>query len=124
MRTVLVHHANPPLGIAKHDQVFAQDPRMDGISVGFAHLFAQANRYPEIAHQLPHRRVPFNAAEQFVLFIRQHTPSSSSDLSARAGGVWQNNYIRDLSIYSMLDFRLDTVTVQLALIPASLIALS
>src|SRR5690606_11041738 len=54
VRTVFVHHADTPVGVAEHHQVFPQYPGLHGIAVVLADLFAQAHRYPVPAHQLPH----------------------------------------------------------------------
>jgi hypothetical protein len=35
-------------------------------------LFDQANDLPMAAHQLPHHRLTFNSAQQFIFFKCQH----------------------------------------------------
>ena len=44
MRTVLADDAEPPVGIAKHDEVFAEQPRAQRRTVRLGHFLRHANR--------------------------------------------------------------------------------
>ncbi len=65
-------HAEPSLGIAEDDEVFAQHARADGRTIGRGDLFRQAGRQPMAAHDLAHRRSAFDAGEQIVVFPGDH----------------------------------------------------
>jgi hypothetical protein len=68
MRAGLVEHADGALAVAKHHQTLAQDARPHRVAVGLADLFDQAHGHPMLAHQPPHGRVAFDAAQPLVFF--------------------------------------------------------
>jgi hypothetical protein len=74
--TVLVEDAEPSPGVAEHHQVLAEEARAHRRAVGFGHLFREAGRHPMAAHEAPHRRVAFDAAEQVVFLGVQHGKSA------------------------------------------------
>jgi len=55
-------HAEPPLAVAEHDQVLAQEPNLERRAIRLGHLLGQAGRYPMPAHQRAHRGVALDAA--------------------------------------------------------------
>ena len=69
MQAVFVEHAEPALGVAEDDEVFAQQPGAHRRAVGLGHLLRQAGRQPVPAHELAHRRAAFDAAEKIVLLL-------------------------------------------------------
>ena len=72
VRAILAEHADAPVAVAKDDEVLAEHPRAHGLAVGFAHFLDEADGLPMPAHELPHRRVAFDTAQQLVLFPSQH----------------------------------------------------
>ncbi|MCY1165339.1 hypothetical protein D9M73_52450 [compost metagenome] len=80
VRAVFVHHAHAAIGVAKHNQVFAEHLRLDGRAVRLADFFNQAYRRPVAAHQLAHGRLAFHAAQQFIFFVGQHVQYPSNAL--------------------------------------------
>ncbi len=61
-----------PLAVAEHDEILAEQPHLDRRAVRLGHLFGQASRDPVAAHDLSHRRVAFDAAQQVVFFGGHH----------------------------------------------------
>ena len=72
VRAILVEHAEAAVGVAKHDQVLAQQPDRDRRSVGLGHLLRHAGWNPVPAHELAHGGVAFHAAQEVVFFGRDH----------------------------------------------------
>ena len=72
VRALLIQHADLALGVAKHHQVFTQDPGANGGAIGLRHLFGQAHHLPVAAHQLAHRGIALDTAHQHVFFVGQH----------------------------------------------------
>jgi len=72
VQAVLTQHAEPSLAVAEHDQVLAQQPRLDGRAVALRHLLGHAHRQPVAAHDPAHRRIALDAAKKLVLFLGQH----------------------------------------------------
>ena len=68
MRAVFVEHAEPALGVAEHHEALAEQLDAHRRAVGFGDLFGEAGRDPVAAHDLAHRRVAFDAAQQIVFF--------------------------------------------------------
>ncbi|MNN69230.1 hypothetical protein D3C76_1462800 [compost metagenome] len=75
MRAILVHDTHATIGVAKHDQVLAEQTGPDRRAVGLADFFEQTHWRPVTAQHLAHRCVAFDAAEQQVLFWGQHVIS-------------------------------------------------
>ena len=71
MRAVFVEHADAALAVAEHDEILAEQAHLDRRAVGLGHFLRQAGRDPVAAHDLAHRRVAFDAAQQ-VVFLRRH----------------------------------------------------
>ena len=72
MRAVFVEHAEPAVGVAEHHEVLAQQPHLEGRAVGLGDFLGQAGRHPVPAHELPHRRAAFDAAQQIVFLVGKH----------------------------------------------------
>ena len=70
MRAVFVEHAEPALGVAEHHEVLAEQAHAQRRAVGRGDFLREARRDPVAAHDLPHRRVAFDAAEEIVFFGR------------------------------------------------------
>jgi len=62
VRTQLVKHAKPSLAVAEDDEVFAQQPHLDGRAIRLSDLFRQAGGNPMPPHDLSHGRRGFDAA--------------------------------------------------------------
>jgi hypothetical protein len=71
VRAVLVEHADAPLAVAEHHEILAEQAHLDRCAIRFGHFLGQARRDPVAAHDLAHRRVAFDAAQQIV-FLRRH----------------------------------------------------
>ncbi len=69
---MLVEDAHAPFGIAKGDQVLAEKPHAHRRPVALGDFLGEARGDPVAAHQLTHRRVTLDAAEQIVFGVRQH----------------------------------------------------
>lgn len=93
VRTILVEHANVAFRVPEYDQVFAEHARFDRRAVRLADLFDEANRRPVSAHQLAHRGIAFDAAQQFVFLVGQHVMSPGERSPYQQVSL---NYIRDL----------------------------
>ena len=68
MRAVFVEHAEPALRVAEHHEALAEQLDAHRRAVGLGDLFGQARRDPVAAHDLAHRRVALDAAQQIVFF--------------------------------------------------------
>ena len=62
MRAQFVEHAEPALAVAEHDQVLAEQAHPQRRAIGFGHLLGEAGGDPVPAHDLAHRRRPFDTA--------------------------------------------------------------
>ena len=71
VRAVFVEHAEAALAVAEHHEILAEQAHLDRRAVGLGHLLGQAGRDPVAAHDLAHRRVALDAAQQIV-FLRGH----------------------------------------------------
>ena len=67
VRAVLVEHADAALRVAEHHQVLAEQARAHRRAVALGDLLRQADRQPVPAHELPHRRLALDPAEQLVV---------------------------------------------------------
>ena len=76
MRALLAQYAEPAVGVAEHHQVLAQQPDLDRLAVGLRDLFGHAGGNPMPPHQLAHRGVALDAAQQVVVLGRDHRVSS------------------------------------------------
>ena len=74
MRAIFVEHAEPALGVAEHHEVLAQQLDAQRLAVRLGHFLRKAGRDPVAAHDRPHRRVAFDAAQEIV-FFRRHASS-------------------------------------------------
>ena len=72
VRAIFVEHAEAALAVAEHDEILAEQPHLDRRAVGLRHFLRQAGRNPVAAHDLAHRRVAFDAAQQIVFFGGHH----------------------------------------------------
>jgi hypothetical protein len=64
--------SEPAVGITEHDQILAEQPRADWGSIRLHGLLGQTYRDPVPAHELTHRRIAFDAAQQIVFLSRHH----------------------------------------------------
>jgi len=62
MRAIFVEHAELAFAVTEDDQVFAQEPRAHRLAVRLRDFFREARGNPVATHELPHRRVAFDAA--------------------------------------------------------------
>ena len=74
VRAVFVEHAEPALGVAEHHEVLAEQLDAQRLPVGLGDFLREAGRDPVAAHDRPHRRVAFDAAQE-VVFFRRHASS-------------------------------------------------
>ena len=72
MRAVLVEHADAAFGVAEDDQVLAEHARVNGRAVSLGDLLDETCRDPVPAHDLAHRGLALDAAEQVVFLAGQH----------------------------------------------------
>ena len=76
VRAVFVEHADAALAVAKHHEILAQEAHLDRRAVGLGDLLRQAGRDPVAPHDLAHRRIAFDAAQQVVFLGGQHGGAS------------------------------------------------
>jgi hypothetical protein len=67
MGAELSEHPNPAFAVAENDQVLSEQPCLDRRAVGH-NLFGQAGGDPMPAHDLTHRSVALDTAQEIVLF--------------------------------------------------------
>jgi hypothetical protein len=72
MRAIFVEHPDAALAVAKHHQVLGQQAHLDGRAVRLGHLLRQAGRDPVPAHDLPHRGVTLDAAQEIDFLCGHH----------------------------------------------------
>jgi hypothetical protein len=74
---VLAHQPHAALGVAKRDQILAEEAHLLGRAVGSRQLAGRQEGQPVLAEQLAHRRAATHAAQELVVFAREHrlTPS-------------------------------------------------
>ena len=72
MRAKFIEHADAAFAVAENDEILAKQPHLDRRPVGLRHFLRQACRNPVAAHDLPHRCVAFDAAQQIVFFGGHH----------------------------------------------------
>jgi hypothetical protein len=72
VRTIFVEHAEAAVAVAEHDQVLAEQSYAHRGSVRLDHFLGQAGRYPMPPHELAHRRIAFDTAQEIVFFRRHH----------------------------------------------------
>src|SRR5436309_2149715 len=98
---MLVERAEPACSIAKRHKILAQQSHAYRRPVAFGDFLRQARGYPVTAHQLPHRCVALDPAEQLVLFWTQHGSSRPDTANAhdapRLYDSTTGNNIRSLS---------------------------
>jgi hypothetical protein len=88
VRAIFVEHPDAAAAVAEHHQILAQQAHLDRRAVGLAHLLRQAGGDPMAAHDLPHRRIAFDAAQEIVLLGGQHAavPNGGVSRNGRAAG--------------------------------------
>src|SRR5450432_387945 len=72
VRTGFFQRAHASLGVAEHDEVFAQQSHALGQAVRAWELIRWQCRYPIFPHELPHRCSGTDAADQLVVLLGQH----------------------------------------------------
>jgi len=70
VRAKLVDQADAAVGIAKRQQILAQDADAHLRSIRLGKLGIEQNRQPVAAHQVAHRRARTDADEQLLSFAR------------------------------------------------------
>src|SRR5690242_21200307 len=75
MRAVRAEEADPPLRVAKADQVFAEKSGLHRGTIGAREFLREECRNPIPPHQLTHRRARTNASQNFIFLVRNHSPS-------------------------------------------------
>jgi hypothetical protein len=68
VRAEFVEHADAAFGVTEDDEAFAKQAHADRRAVRFGNLLGQAGGDPVPPHDLAHRGVAFDAAEQVVFF--------------------------------------------------------
>ena len=76
MGAQLVEDPNPARGVAKRDQLLAEQLEAQGRAVGLGQLPGKERRHPVAAHHLAHRRAGAGPREELVLFLCQHVVAS------------------------------------------------
>ncbi len=97
MRTVLADDAEPAVRVAEHDQIFTEQTSTYRRAVRLAHLLGHADRQPVRAHQVPHRSVAFDAAQQVVFFGGQHGDLRDGAVRLGCRPVLSSHNVRRLS---------------------------
>ena len=72
VRAIFVEHADAAFGVAENDEVLAEQTDLDRRAVRMRHFLGQAGGDPVPAHDLAHRRVALDAAQQVVFLWRHH----------------------------------------------------
>src|SRR5439155_6675797 len=72
VRTVLVHHTDTPIAVAKDHEVFAKGTRLDRRAARLGDLPYQAYGRPIPSHELPHGGFTLHQTQQFVFFLGHH----------------------------------------------------
>jgi hypothetical protein len=72
VRTVFAEHAEAPIRVAEGDQVLAEEAQANGCAVRFRQLLGEGGGNPVAAHELTHRRIALDAAQEFVFLLGQH----------------------------------------------------
>ena len=75
MRASLPKNADTVIGIAKCDEVFAQEAQADRIAIRSRQLFRDQGRNPKAAKQLARRRAGPDTGQRIVVFQTQHAHS-------------------------------------------------
>ena len=70
--TEFIEHTDLAVGIAEHDQIFAEQLRAQRRAVRFGDLMGRTDRQPEPAHHAAHRCIPAGAGKSLVLFGADH----------------------------------------------------
>src|SRR4029077_18544359 len=68
VRAVFVEHADASFRVAEHDEILAEQPYALGRTVRLRDFLRQAGRDPVAAHDLAHRGIALDPAEQIVFF--------------------------------------------------------
>jgi hypothetical protein len=72
VQAVFAEDAEPARRVAEHHQVFAEEPRAHRRAIAFGDLLRQAHRQPVLPHELAHRRIALDPAQQFVVLFGHH----------------------------------------------------
>ena len=84
VRTIFVEHADAAIAVAEDDEVLAEQADLDRRAVGLRHFLGQAGGDPVPAHDLAHRRIALDAAQQVIFLLRHHggvTPGGGADFA-------------------------------------------
>jgi alkylhydroperoxidase family enzyme len=93
VRAVFVKNSDAALAVAKHHKVLAQQTHLDRRAVGLGDLLRQAGRDPVTAHDLAHRRIALDAAQQ-VVFLGSHHDGASLARDRDSCRVFFLRYLR------------------------------
>jgi hypothetical protein len=102
MRTIFVDHAKPALAVAKHHEILAEQSDLQRRAIRLGHLLDQAGRHPVAAHDLTHRRVALDAAQQVVFLCGHHRLASQACLRGPRTGLGPGENISPLSFYPIV----------------------
>jgi hypothetical protein len=72
VRAIFVEYADAAFAVAEYNEILAEQAHLDRRAVGLGHFLGQAGRDPVAAHDLAHRRVALDAAQQVVFLGRHH----------------------------------------------------
>jgi hypothetical protein len=72
VRAMLAERAEAAGAVAKDDELLAEKAKAHGRAVALGHLFRHAGREPVPAHDLAHRPIALDAAQEIVLLVCQH----------------------------------------------------
>ena len=72
MRAVFVEHADATFAVAENNEVLTEQTNLDRRAVGLRDFLGQAGGDPVPAHDLAHRRIALDAAQQVVFLLRHH----------------------------------------------------
>ena len=72
VRAVFVEHADATFAVAENNEVLTEQTNLDRRAVGLRDFLGQAGGDPVPAHDLAHRRIALDAAQQVVFLLRHH----------------------------------------------------
>ena len=76
MRAKLIENADATFRVAEDNEIFAKQANFQRIAIGLGHFFNQAGRQPMAAHDLAHRRIALDTAQEIIFLFREHGGSS------------------------------------------------
>src|SRR4029077_5925559 len=86
VRAIFVQEPDPPLTVAKGDEVFAQEPHPYRRTLGLGDLAREQCRDPVAPHRVAHRAALPHPGDQLVFLARQHRQTAPPDAAPYSGG--------------------------------------